>query len=614
VTIERLEHRQVLAAWLEGDTLRVEGYDGVNDSDDSLYGSETIRLEIVIIAEPQGPFGQVMLPVPYVQVTQNLHEPDLPPEITRFHESLVRSIDVRGLGGHDSIFNDTAIPSVLDEGTGSGLVRGGDARDLIYGGSGSDQLSGGAETDFLFGGPGSEDLHGGPGGDFLIGGPGDDDLEGAEGNDVLYGEAGVDRLKGELGNDWLYGGDDDDSLEGGADDDELFGEAGHDTLAGDEGNDRLVGGEGNDTLRGGFGNDSLYGYGGDDHLEGGNDDDTLLGLDGDDVLLGMLGDDRLEGGIGDDGLDGDWGEDTLIGGNGNDTLRGGIGDDVLLGNDGHDNLYGGIGRDWLEGGSDRDGLYGGPDPDTLIGGSGSDRFLIHTDEFGAGDDVRDLTTSGRQDARIEFHNGERTSFCGERFDRGFFVPEEIELIDTALAALHASTDNNRLLRTSTGGDLDIVRHGARLSTDGSVVACNTQLEVREGENRIHLTDNVFQREADGTLDENYAIEIVLHEIGHNWDDENPRWGAFKDLSGWRRSNPRSSLYVQSGNGKWWHLLSASFISNYAKNKPHDDFAESFAAYFMYQLGRAFIDVDPMDIPTTIPEKFEFLDEFVDGLR
>ena len=39
-------------------------------------------------------------------------------------------------------------------------------------------------------------------------------------------------------------------------------------------------------------------------------------------------------------------------------------------------------------------------------------------------------------------------------------------------------------------------------------------------------------------------------------------------------------YELSGDKKWIYLTGTPFATDYAANCPHDDFAESFAAYFM----------------------------------
>jgi hypothetical protein len=468
---------------------------------------------------------------------------------------------------------------------------------------------------YSFSEPGVDSLHGGPGNDFLFGGPRGDHLFGEDNDDLLFGENDDDTLDGGYGHDRLYGGYGEDTLRGYYGNDELYGEAGSDTLEGSYGNDRLVAGgpgdRGTDTLRGGWGNDSLYGDDGGDVLEGGEEDDTLIGGLNNDTLRGGGGIDTLDGGQGNDQLFGDAGNDTLRGGYGDDTLRGGWDRDILDGGWGNDKLYGGYHSDTLDGGNGHDGLYGGPDPDTLTGGAGSDRFLIHTDEIGSGDTITDRR-SADSDARIEFHDGDRADIADTRgvksvFDRGYFRPEEIEAIDTALAILHQATGNNKLLRTSTGGDLDFIRHGARLSGDANVSAWNSGSEWEEGENRIHLTDFIFNRAADGAILDDLTARAVFHEIGHNWDDENDEWLHFKSLSGWFEDNPHSDRFVQSGNGKWWHLQDADFINDYAKENPREDFAASFEAYFARAL-----PTGPThdEVHAAIPDKFDFVYYFV----
>jgi hypothetical protein len=57
-------------------------------------------------------------------------------------------------------------------------------------------------------------------------------------------------------------------------------------------------------------------------------------------------------------------------------------------------------------------------------------------------------------------------------------------------------------------------------------------------------------------------EVVIHEIGHNWDsnvqaESNPLWGSF--------------LTIRAGG--------EGFVSSYAKTNAQEDFAESLAAHF-----------------------------------
>jgi Ca2+-binding RTX toxin-like protein len=200
--------------------------------------------------------------------------------------ALVKSIEVNGLGGNDTIdLRGVAIGAT---------VHGNAGDDKIFGGSGVDDLNGDAGNDMLSGGAGNDLLNGGDDKDNLSGGAGDDTIHGDDGNDRLDGGAGNDDLQGDVGDDRLFGRD---------------------------GSDKLAGGSGRDSEDGGNDDDNLTGEAGDDSLNGGSGNDHLAGEDGDDSLLGGTGDDDLDGGIGDD---------RLRGGHGRDSNRGGTGDDDLL--------------------------------------------------------------------------------------------------------------------------------------------------------------------------------------------------------------------------------------------------------------------------------------------
>ena len=103
--------------------------------------------------------------------------------------------------------------------------------------------------------------------------------------------------------------------------------------------------------------------------------------------------------------------------------------------------------------------------------------------------------------------------------------------------------------------------------------------------------------------------MIIHEIGHNWDDEYDEAG-WEALSGWVESavSPGAN-FVQSGDGEWWFDNTLEdFVSNYAKNNARDDFAESFTNYFMNLGGLAFSGV--VNDISTLPGKLSFMDDFL----
>jgi hypothetical protein len=325
---------------------------------------------------------------------------------------------------------------------------------------------------------------------------------------------------------------------------------------------------------------TAYGGTGNDHLEGSNVDDFLYGGPGDDTIYGNAGVDKIKGDAdplrpspstmpdGDDVLNGGSGTDTLWGEGGDDTLRGGLDSDWLFGNTGNDSLYGEDGNDRLFGQKGIDGLYGGNGFDYLTGGNGSDRFLYQD-----GDKIYDKTGV---DARIDFEDGKRDE--SRNLTAGNWDQGEIELIDIALRDLHMKTKDDTLLETKKGMRLRFRRLGAPIDTavdtfDGS---------NNKSQRRLRFADSAFG-------DTDYLVRTVFHEMGHNWDKEHGSLSTWKNLSGWTKWKKHDPAYQTSLNGNWRHRRNANFVSDYAKNVPEDDFADTFAAIFMDARGGHFDD-------------------------
>jgi Ca2+-binding RTX toxin-like protein len=508
--------------------------------------------------------------------------------------------------------------------TGNDVLRGEYGDDTLYGENGYDWLDGGSEDDYVHGGSENDTLYGGLNNDTLEGSSGHDVLWGYYGNDLLYGSTGNDVLRGEYGDDTLYGEDGYDWLDGGSENDYLHG--------GTE-NDTLYGGLNNDTLDGFSGNDVLYGYYGDDVLYGSTGDDQLSGEFGNDTMYGESGNDRyffdadydlasdivydseggvdtldyssttnrgvsvnlatnarqgvtpghsltlapgaaienLFGGAGADRLFGNPLRNQIKGGAGNDYIGGDAGNDVIYGDDGHDSLYGEGDSDALYGGRGNDGLFGGIGGfDWLNGGSGADRFLKYA---GTTAYVFDQSSA---DATIVFRDSSRR-----------WNATEINHVDEALAVLHAATGNTRLLKTSWGGSITFWRQSG---SDGASNSDN---------GHITFSDDFMDSNHDGVISPEEAEQLriaVFHEIGHNWDNENPDWNGFLALSGWTKADQTGNpdyrrihgLGVDASgykyDGRWWYLTSAEFDSDdaYARTHPRDDFAETFQIYFMWR--------------------------------
>lgn len=143
-----------------------------------------------------------------------------------------------------------------------------------------------------------------------------------------------------------------------------------------------------------------------------------------------------------------------------------------------------------------------------------------------------------------------------------------------MATLHELTGNTRFLRDSVRGDsLRFYRYGSNADQQGcGNIACNYN-----GNRHIFIGNGTFSSNS-------WAVQKVLHEIGHNWDDasENAYVSAFRSVSGWIKlpSNISTTVHVQAKGG-WQRFSNAEFARQYGGNtNPWEDFATSFAAYVM----------------------------------
>lgn len=499
-------------------------------------------------------------------------------ETRSFSRAAVTSLTFSGGNGADEFRNDTDVPGIIRGHRGNDILTGGSGNDQIYGGPGHDTINGGAGDDHIDGGEHNDTIHGNAGNDSLIGGRQNDVIFGDDGDDYLLGDRGADVLYGNDGDDYLLGFTENDLIYGGAGEDQLFGQHGDDTLYGDNDDDVLGGGPGNDTNHGGSGND---------YITGDQDNDTLYGDDGNDILLGWIGEDILYGGDGDDQLysqennDIAWGgngDDFFLGGSGDDILYGEAGDDILFGESGNDILRGGLGVDRLNGGDDHDSLLGGStvgEVDYLSGNSGNDRFLTLD-----GDVVYDHQPV---DARLVFVNVSHS-----------WNDTELEVADLAFARLFAATGNTRLLQeslnskpltfykyASLGGAAGINQLSWTSQTTCNINGCTTVYDYTREIRIVEWDDN-------SSWYNDQFIDVIVHEIGHNWDSEleltsalsslSGQWNAFLAVSDWRDSNPGPG-YTLSLDGQWWYLNSAYFFENYARVSPREDMATAWEYYF-----------------------------------
>lgn len=336
----------------------------------------------------------------------------------------------------------------------------------------------------------------------------------------------------------------------------ISGRRGNDTISNNTDVPSVLRGQGgNDTILGGTRADEIHGNGGNDRILGRNGDDDLLGGSGNDTLIGGAHNDSLNGGSGEDHIDGDSGRDTLLGGSGNDRM------------------FGGANNDRLDGQGGADGVFGGTGSDTLTGGGGNDRFLMWYDQQGFLQATHNDTMNDRggRDAEVRFidtdHGTIESSYTSNRW-----TENEIEVLDTGLQMLMDRTGNTDLLKKHNNNVMEIKRFGT--SSDGS------EAWGSNNDSRIAILNGAF---AD---DDTFANYVLLHEVAHFWDDrgENSSVPDFRDISGWRRTRNPGSTETASGDEKWAHSSTASFVSVYASFNPREDWAETFATNMMVNAG------------------------------
>lgn len=138
---------------------------------------------------------------------------------------------------------------------------------------------------------------------------------------------------------------------------------------------------------------------------------------------------------------------------------------------------------------------------------------------------------------------------------------------------------------------------------------------------------------------------LIHEVGHNFDDENPQWKEFQALSGWKNVTQQFSeisgdykdeVYLPysgsakfkqdgkiyrdgsaidlDGDGTNDHIVQvhydrvmvyrpdAHFISSYARTSPKEDFAETFEMYLTNK-------ESAKELQALSSEKYEFMRKF-----
>lgn len=495
---------------------------------------------------------------------------------TKFLSFFVKEVSFNGNDGNDMFDNQTSIKSEAHGGFGVDMLKGGSNNDKLFGEGDGDYLYGNAGNDYLVGGGGFDRINGGAGNDTLRGsGDWNGKLYNDNMHDYLIGGTGFDKVvdevleDAELTNSYLKlasftGNVVEYNMLNSIESIKLTGKGLDNTIDASQYSDGILvvdGGKGDDTIIGSEGND------------------VLLGGQGNDTIKGGAGNDFIVGGTGHDTLEGNAGHDLLLGNQGDDLLRGDEGNDTLFGDDGDDTLYGGVGIDKLSGGSGADGLFGGGGSDILTGGSDDDRFLTQV-----GDVITDLAA---EDAELIFKDGAQINGAGNNlYTAKAWSDNDIERVDAVFSALHSFMGNTTMLKEADGGTQTFHRHGTNFvgfaSSDG-----------------IHLTNMQFN------ISDNWLHGYVLHEMGHFWDADAGK-EEFQDLSGWTKTDPNDAANF-TNVGDWFFETDTNFVSNYAQTGWGEDFAESFAAYFMDQFGWAFYNGAGANAAA---DKMDFMDDFV----
>jgi hypothetical protein len=118
---------------------------------------------------------------------------------------------------------------------------------------------------------------------------------------------------------------------------------------------------------------------------------------------------------------------------------------------------------------------------------------------------------------------------------------------------------------------------------------------------ISLYDSLFSGNPSNGI-ENKVAQYVIHEIGHFWDQASENTmnlsgenvvDYFRSYSGWTQlgdgtpgetMNVGGVTYVKAGNAHndnpWWYRQDASFVTDYARSSPYEDFADTFSVMVM----------------------------------
>jgi hypothetical protein len=339
---------------------------------------------------------------------------------------------------------------------------------------------------------------------------------------------------------WASGGPGSDYIECGPRGDHLYGDGGDDTLIGGAGKDFMDGGANNDTMN------------------GGDERDTMFGRDGDDLLHG------------------DGGFDAIHGDNHNDQIWGDDGNDELFGNDGDDDLYGRAGDDTLEGGNGKDGLFGGEDTNELRGGSDADRFLLMRNDWELPADT--IWDASAVDATVSFYAGDPIH------DGKAWTSDEIEAVDSPLAILHRHpmSPHAQLLKRSDGSVLTFRRFETMdpellpegYDVDPDHVGAHNSGSLSDEWTSISVFDYGFTMGIVPTIVEAIGLDWTSARVNENWDE-------FLAVSGWTQEEPnRFGPAFETAQGGWFYLSGAGFVTDFANTNPVQDWAATFAYFFL----------------------------------
>jgi hypothetical protein len=269
---------------------------------------------------------------------------------------------------------------------------------------------------------------------------------------------------------------------------------------------------------------------------------------------------------------------------------------------------------------------GGGGVDQITGGPDEDRFLMPTvvADFGGVDvdqpeDV--LTSLHNEDALLYFTD------AGDQwinllnadlfYDAGQWTDDEILAVDEALANLMNLTGSNALLQAADGGAITFYRTGDEYTTVNLLpVPSVTASGWNSNDGTITFTHATFDTDGDGVLDpdHDWIHQVVYHEVGHNWDNENADWQEWLDMSGWTQS-ALEAVYngpiCVSGDGEWFHDCGADFIRPYSMWNPREHFATTFAYYVMQEADETYGGATATS--ADISDQLEFMEDFIESL-